>query len=61
VKLDGGGQELVQFESRDEAEAALDTLMKQIDGLAGTVTIRGRGTLMVDTSDVKTASVYESA
>lgn len=51
----------VTFETGQEAEEALQTLSNQIEGKVGLTTISGRGKLLVDTRDVRTAEIYQSS
>jgi len=60
VQLRSGRQEAVDFDSRDEADAAADTLMKQMRSeVVDVVKVAGRNTLVLNTADVETINVSE--
>jgi hypothetical protein len=61
IHLKSGRDETVGFESQDDADSSLAQLMAQMKGEGGLTTIGGNDKLLIDTSDVETASVYEAS
>jgi hypothetical protein len=60
IHLKSNRDEIVYFDSQNEAEAALDKLLTQMGSGEGFVTISGSNNkTVVNTGDIETARVYE--
>jgi hypothetical protein len=60
IQLDSGRQQSVDFDTRDEADAAADTLMKQMKAeVVDVVKVAGLSTVVLKTEDVETIHVHE--
>jgi len=61
IQLQSGRQESIDFDTRDEAEAAADTLMKAMKNeVVDVVKVAGRNTVVLKTEDVETINVFET-
>jgi len=61
IQLQSGRQDSVDFDTRDEADAAADTLMKQMKNeVVDVVKVAGRNSVVLKTEDVETINVREA-
>jgi len=61
IQLQSGRQESIDFDTRNEAEAAADTLMKAMKNeVVDVAKVAGRNTVVLKTEDVETINVFET-